>query len=41
MPLALAVLLLVLSMTALLGLLGYWIDKSDAAQQTPKVTEHK
>ena len=41
MPLALAVLLLVLGFTSLLGLLGYLIDKSDAAQQNPKVTEHK
>jgi Tfp pilus assembly protein PilV len=43
MPLGLAVLLLVLGVTALLGLLGYLIDKSEAAQEqnTRKVTERK
>ena len=33
MPLALAVLLLVLGVTALLGLLGYLIDKSEDAHE--------
>lgn len=43
MPLALTVLLLVLGVTALLGLLGYLIDRNELNRERNmnKATEHK